>query len=61
MQRVSEQQVGDTGLQQHFSVMEFCRRYRLGPQEERRLTSLLGDHATHQQLLLNARRDPQVF
>lgn len=59
MQRVHETEIRKPGFREIFSVSEFCKRYRLDCKEERRLKTLLGDFATHQELLMNAKREPQ--
>lgn len=59
MQRVGDKDIGKPGLREIFSVSDFCKRYRLDTKEERRLKTLLGDFATQQELLMNARREAQ--
>ncbi len=38
------------------NVHEFARRYRIEPQEEKRLLDLFGQFASEHELLMNARR-----
>jgi hypothetical protein len=58
MEQISQQDVQTSAMREVFSVTQFCRRYRLDSAEERRLRSVLGEFATQQELLMNARREP---
>lgn len=58
MQIVDQNLVEETTASRVWSVVDFCKRYRLEEDEETRLRKLLGDFASQQELLLNAHRKP---
>lgn len=58
MQIIKQNDADETGATRVWTVVEFCRRYRLDQAEETRLRKLLGDFASQQELLMNAQRKP---
>ena len=59
MEQIPDDQIQRSAMLEVFSIAEFCRRYRIEAMEERRLRTLLGEFATQQELLMNARREPK--
>ena len=60
MERVDQLDVEERVVQTVWNVSDFCRRFRLDIIEENRLRRLLGDFANQRELLMNARRKPDV-
>lgn len=58
MQKIDEKSLEAGQLRRVWAVTEFCKRYRLDATEENRLRKLLGDFASHNELLMNAQRRP---
>ena len=60
MKVIHQQEIETVSVQRVWNVSEFCRRFRLDSLEEKRLRLLLGEFANQQELLMNARRKPDL-
>lgn len=60
MKVIHQQEIETVSVQRVWNVSEFCRRFRLDRLEEKRLRLLLGEFANQQELLMNARRKPDL-
>ncbi|WDZ79384.1 hypothetical protein PWG15_28395 (plasmid) [Ensifer adhaerens] len=59
MERLEAEKLETDAATKVWSVHDFCKRYRLCEDEERRLTRLFGMFATARELLNNAQRTPK--
>ena len=58
MQLINPKTTEENGTTRVWSVVDFCKRFRLDRAEETRLRKLLGDFASQHELLANAERKP---
>jgi len=59
MERVEADKLDTDAATKVWSVTDFCKRYRLCYEEEKRLRHLFGQFATARELLHNAQRRPK--